>query len=315
MSLIAVLAVVFGIKRAAAHGVEWLAVLSMAVGVGVGVAFVHRQRGLRDPLIDVRLFKIRAFSAALSTQALALFAYAGAQFFGGQYLQLVLGLSPLHAGLWTLPSAAAGSITTTLAPSLVRLVRPAFVLAGGLLVAASGFGVMTQVGGTSALPVLVTSFVVLSLGFGPAMTVTTDLVLGAAPPARAGAASAMSETSNELGLALGIAIIGSIGTALYRREMAGAIPAGVPPGVAQAAQETLGGALAAADHLPGQQGAALLDAARAAFTTGLHLTAGISAAIALGLALLAVMMLGRLNPAPASPVEAEPSQTELRALP
>ncbi|MFN8541271.1 MAG: MFS transporter [Thermomicrobiales bacterium] len=303
MSLVAVLAVVFGIKRAAAHGPEWFAALSVACGLGVGVAFVRRQHGLRDPLIDVGLFRVRAFSAALTTQALALFAYAGAQFFAGQYLQLVLGLSPLHAGLWTLPSAAAGTITTTLVPSLLRTVRPAFVLSGGLLVAALGFGMMTQVGGASGLAVLVTGFVVLSLGFGPAMTVTTDLVVGAAPPARAGAASAISETSNELGLALGIAVIGSIGAALYRREMANAIPPGVPPAAAQAAEETLGGALAAIGQLPASQGEALLGVARAAFTTGLHLTAGISTAVMLGLALLAMALLRHVGIEPPPEVD------------
>jgi MFS transporter, DHA2 family, multidrug resistance protein len=314
MSLVAVLAVVFGIKRAAEHGPEWVAALSVAIGLAIGAAFIRRQRGLRDPLIDVRLFQIRAFSTALTTQALALFAYAGAQFFAGQYLQLVMGLSPLRAGLWTLPSAAAGTLSTTLVSSLVRHVRPAFVLGGGLLVAALGFAVMTQVGAASGLTVLVTGFVIISLGFGPAMTITTDLVVGAAPPARAGAASAISETSSELGLALGIALIGSIGTAFYRREMADAVPPGVPPAVAHAAQETLGGALATTGQLPGPQGAALLDAARAAFTTGLHLTAAISAAIMLGLALLAIGVLRSGAAAPAHHAEGEPAQPDFQAV-
>jgi DHA2 family multidrug resistance protein-like MFS transporter len=158
---------------------------------------------------------------------------------------------------------------------------------------------MTQVGGVSGLAVLVTGFVILSLGFGPAMTVTTDLILGAAPPARAGAASAISETSSELGLALGIAVIGSIGSALYRREMADAIPPGVPEEAAHAARETLGGAFAAVGQPPDASGAALLDAARAAFTNGLHLTAAISAVIVLGLALLAVGVLRHHEAAPA----------------
>lgn len=205
----------------------------------------------------------------------------------------------------------AGTITTTLVPSLVRTVRPAFVLGGGLLVAALGFGLMTQVGGASGLAVLVTGFVILSLGFGPAMTVTTDLVVGAAPPARAGAASAISETSNELGLALGIAVIGSIGAALYRREMAEAIPPGVPAAAAQAAEETLGGALAAIGQLPAPQGEALLGVARAAFTAGLHLTAGISTAIMLGLALLAMAMLRRANFEPSPEAEVVPHDRHL----
>src|SRR3712207_7140452 len=113
----------------------------------------------------------------------------------------------------------------------------------------------------------------MSVGISPVVTLATDIIVGSAPPERAGAASGISETSAEFGGALGIAVLGSIGTAVYRSEVANAIPDGVPFGAAEAAKDTLGGAVAAADELPDRLGAGLLVAARQAFTPGMHLTA------------------------------------------
>jgi DHA2 family multidrug resistance protein-like MFS transporter len=132
------------------------------------------------------------------------------------------------------------------------------------------------------------------------VTLATELAVGSAPPERAGAASGISETSAELGGALGIAILGSIGTAIYRSEMAEALPAGIPAGAAETARDTLGGAVAVAGQLPDRLGEALTDAAHAAFTTGLRLTAAISALFAVVVAVLAATMLrgirGRSEP-------------------
>jgi DHA2 family multidrug resistance protein-like MFS transporter len=121
-------------------------------------------------------------------------------------------------------------------------------------------------------------------------TLATDLMVGTAPPERAGAASGISETSSEFGGALGIAVLGSIGAAVYRGQMTEAVPAAAPSQAA-AARDTLGGAVAAADQLPDQLGAALLDAAREAFTQGLRLTFAISAAVAVGIAVLVAALL------------------------
>jgi MFS transporter, DHA2 family, multidrug resistance protein len=165
------------------------------------------------------------------------------------------------------------------------------VMAGGLALSAVGFGMLTQVNADSGLAVLVIGSVVLALGVAPVGTLATDIIVGAAPPERAGSASGISETSAELGGALGIALLGSIGTAVYRSEVASTFPDGVPPEAAEAARDTLGGAVAAADELPDQLAAGLLDAAREAFTQGLQLAAITSAAIILGMAILAVVLL------------------------
>jgi DHA2 family multidrug resistance protein-like MFS transporter len=241
--------------------------------------------------MNFRLFRTPAFSASLAAFLLSIFVIAGIFFFIAQYLQLVLGLSPLRAGLWTLPSAGGLIAGSLLAPLVARRACPAFVMAAGLALSAVGFGMLTQLDGGSGLVVLVVGSVIFSLGVAPVGTLATDIIVGSAPPEKAGAASGISETSAEFGGALGIAVLGSIGTAVYRREVAGAFPDGVPPDAAEAARDTLGGAVSVADRLPDPLTAGLLDAARGAFTQGLQLTAITSAAIVVGMAVLALLLL------------------------
>jgi DHA2 family multidrug resistance protein-like MFS transporter len=296
LSLAAVLAAIYGLKQLAQDGPGWPAVGCMLAGLGVGVGFVRRQRRLADPLIDVRLLGNRAFSAALTTNLLSFFVGFGALLFTAQYLQLVLGLSPLEAGLWSLPSSAGFILGSMATPLLVRRAAPVTVMAAGLALAAVGFGLLTQLPSSSGLPLLVTGSVIFSLALAPVDTLATDLAVGAAPPERAGAASAITETSAEFGGALGIAVLGSIGTAVYRAQMAEAVPAGVPDQAAAAARDTLGGAVAVAGQLPERVGAALLEVAREAFTQGLHLAAAVSAAASLAFAILVVVLLRGVRP-------------------
>jgi MFS transporter, DHA2 family, multidrug resistance protein len=291
LSLVGVLAVIYGLKQIAEHGVGALSVLSIAAGLAVGVVFVLRQRVLADPLIDLRLFGAPAFSASLTAETFALFAWAGTYLFLAQYLQLVKGLSPLEAGVWLLPAAGGSVAGSMLAPLLARRTSPAIVVSAGLVLAAGGFALLTQVDQSADLALLVAGSVVFSLGIVPAVTLGTDLIVGAAPPEQAGAASAISETGSELGLALGVAVIGSIGTAVYRRDLAETMPADVPTSISETARDTLGGAVASADTLPGALGADLVDAARAAFTNGLQIAATCSAAVAIVLAVLAGLLL------------------------
>jgi MFS transporter, DHA2 family, multidrug resistance protein len=293
MSLAAVLLVIYGLKELAQDGLGPEPALTGAAGLAVGALFVRRQRTLADPLVDLSLFASRTFSASLATLTLSLFVTFGTFLFVAQYLQLVLGLSPLQAGLWTLPSACGLVAGSMLTPVAARRAWPGPVMAGGLVLAAAGFGLLTLVDGTAGLGVVVVGSVVFSLGVAPVGTLATDLIVGAAPPERAGSAAALSETGAELGGALGIAVLGSIGTAVYRGQVADALPAGIPPGAAEAARDTLGGAVVAAGELPGALGAALLDAARQAFTHGLVTTSAVSAALTLGLAALAAVLLGR----------------------
>jgi MFS transporter, DHA2 family, multidrug resistance protein len=311
VSLVAVLAVIYGLKQIAQDGAGCVPTLSIAAGLAAGTAFVRRQRRLADPLIDLRLFRIPAFSAALAANTLGFFVAFGTAVFIAQYLQLVLELSPLDAGLWSVPGAGGFIVGSLLTPVIVRRIRPAVAMAGGLAVAAAGFGLLTRVDGNSALLILVAGSVVFSLGLAPVFTLAADMMVGTAPPERAGAAAGISETSSELGGALGIALLGAMGTAVYRDQVADAIPAGVPPGAAAAARDTLGGAVAAGHELPDPLAADLLDAARDAFTHGLQLAATLSAAVAIGAAVLAAALLQRVGPDSAPEarqrMEAEPA--------
>jgi len=285
LSVAAVLGVIYGLKQIAAHGLSVLPAVSIVVGLGLGALFVRRQRHLDDPLIDLRLFKAPAFSASLATYMLATFAVFGPYVFIAQYLQLVLGLSPMQAGLWSMPFAAGFVVGSLLSPIAARRVRPALLMTAGLLVAAVGFVLLTQVGRGSGLAIIVASSIIFSLGLSPVFTLANDLIIGTAPPERAGAAAAISETCSEFGGALGIAILGSIGTAIYRGAMTGPVLEGIRPSLADAARETLGGAVTAAAQLP-DIGTSLLDTARAAFTSGLEITAAASAVIVIGMAVL-----------------------------
>ena len=312
LSLAAVLAVIFGLKQIAQDGLAWLPALSVAAGLALGRAFVWRQRRLADPFLDLELFRTRAFSASLATYGTGILLVFGGFLFLPQYLQLVLGLPPLEAGLWTLPWALAFVVGSNVTPIMARRLRPAPLMAGGLALAAVGFGVFTQVDGGSGFGEIVLGSVLFSLGTSPLFTLTNDLIIGSAPPERAGAAAGISETAAELGGALGIAVFGSIGVAIYRGVLAEAVPAGVPVAAAEAARDTLAEALTVARELPDTVGAALVDVARGAFTQGLHVSALISLILAIALALFVLILL-RHVPVPSG--EMEPAFPSDRFLP
>jgi DHA2 family multidrug resistance protein-like MFS transporter len=295
MSLVAVLAVIFGLKQIAQDGLSPMPIGAILLGGTVGTLFVRRQLTLADPMLDLKLFRIPAFSGSLTINFVSIFVAVGYFLFIAQYLQLVLGLSPFEAGVWSLPSAVGFIVGSQVAPRLVRVVRPSHIIGGGLAMAAVGLALLTQVGASGGLPVLVLASLIISLGLAPVLTLTTDLIVGSAPPEQAGAASGISETGAELGGALGIAILGSIGTAVYRTQIAEALPSGVPSGAAAAARDTLGAAVGIAGELTGGAGAALLDVARDAFVQGMHTTSLIAAIVAAGIAVVAVVGLRNLR--------------------
>lgn len=307
LSIAAVLGVIWGIKQLAAEGIGWPPAAAILGGILLALVFARRQVTLADPLIDLRLFRSAAFTAALITNLLGIFVALGIFLPFAQYLQLVEGLTPLEAGLASLPSALAFVAGSMLAPRLVRRTPRSFVLIVGLLTGAAGFVVLAQVGGPHALIALVIGSTVFALGLAPVITLTTDIVVGSAPPERAGAAAAMSETAAELGGALGIAVLGSIAVAIYRTGMARAVPESVAPEAAALARETLAGALAAAAELPARAGAELIAAARDVFAQSLQVAAVISAAVTLAAA-VAVLLLLRQNGS-GKPVQAA-SRTE-----
>ena len=291
LSLGAVLSVIYGLKEIAQDGFGWNAGATIVVGIALGVVFVRRQLKLDDPLIDLSLFRVPAFAVSVATNALGGFIAFGTFLYMAQYFQLVLGLSPMQAGLWSLPSSIAVILGSMLAPRILHSVRPAKAAAAGLCLVAAGLGILAQVDAAGGLPVLVVGSIVFALGLGPLFILTTDLIVGSAPPERAGAASGISETGAEFGGALGIALLGTIGTAVYRGAVLDAVPVEVPPAAADAARDTLGGAVAVAAELPAGPAAALLETARDAFTQGLQVAAVTGSVIALGMAILVATLL------------------------
>jgi MFS transporter, DHA2 family, multidrug resistance protein len=293
MSLIAILAVVYGLKQIVQDGIAPLPVFAIVGGLLLGVVFVWRQLHLTSPIIDVRLFRIRAFSASLGTYLLGIFVVVGYFLFIAQYLQLVLGLSPFEAALWSLPSAVGFTVGSATAPKIIHRFRPSVIMGVGMAIAAVGAAPLLGLGldrGTGILIIVVAS-IVMSLGLAPVITLATELIVGSAPPEQAGAATGMSETSGELGGALGIAILGSVGTAVYRTEVADRLPSGIPAEVADAARDTLGGALAIAQTLSDSLGAALVTAAQTAFVDAIHFVAAVSAVGAIVTAIAAAVAL------------------------
>jgi len=278
LSVVSMLPFVFGIKKLASSGISTLGVASLLLGVALGVVFVRRQVRSRTPLLEVGLFKNRVFSASVLANFMAIFSISGLIFFVSQYLQLVLDLSPMEAGLYLLPGAAATVVMGLAAVVLARVAPIWLLIPTGLLLATAGYLLGTTLTGSSSVGVIVVIFVLVGGGAGLAETLTNDAILASVPPERAGAASGISETAYELGASLGVAILGSVLAAVYRTRLE--LPAGLDPTVADQAQQTLGGAVSAADGLPAGQADALLEAARAAFAHGVDLTSAIGAVLA-----------------------------------
>ncbi len=292
LSLATVLPLIWGLKHFAESGTSTPAFAALAIGLGMGVLFVRRQGRLDYPLLDLSLFRRAAFSAALTTYALSCLAMFGVYIFITQYLQGVLGLSPLAAGLATVPWALSFVVGSLMAPRLAQRWPPHQLLAVVLLISAIGFALLLATNHERAtLPVLIVATIVMSLGMAPVFTIGTEIVVTSAPPERAGAASAMAETASEFSGACGIAIFGSLGTLLYRERLLATLPAEMPADSAVAAGATLGGALSAAAALPEALGGVLRIAARHAFTDALHATAAAGALLLLIAAVLVRRML------------------------
>jgi DHA2 family multidrug resistance protein-like MFS transporter len=307
LSLAAILPAIYGLKELARNGWEEPPALAIVVGVVFGAAFVRRQRRLADPLLDLRLFADRSFSTALGIMLLAGVVMGGATLLAALYLQSVLGLSPLRAGLWLLPQNVAMVAGFLVAPRLARRFRPAYVVAAGLVIAAGGLLLLGRVYGTDDLAVVVGGLVLANGGIALPMALVANLILGLAPPEKSGSAAAISETGGEFGVALGVATLGSIATAVYRVRVADAIPSDVPAVAARAAHEGIAAAVSAAGRLPAGPAADLLDAAREAFTAGLNAAAGVGAVLFLSLAVLAAILLRHV---PSYDADEEADKTE-----
>jgi MFS transporter, DHA2 family, multidrug resistance protein len=282
LSITAILSAVYGLKQSVQDGLSWLPVLSMLASVVLAAAFVRRQRRLADPMLDLTLFQNRSFNLALGSNVLNVFVSFGSFILVSQYLQLVLMLSPFQAGLLSLPASLLAIAGPTLSPMLTQRFDVRRSLAGLLAIAAVGFAVQALVGGPLAVVTVALGWALWALGGSAAATLTTGTIISSARPERVGTVSALAQTGAELGGALGIAVLGSFGTAIYRSTVAAVIPNGLSPELAAAARDTLGGALNVASQLPDSSAAAsLIFTGQQALTTAVQLTSAVSAVISI----------------------------------
>ncbi|NJP95851.1 MFS transporter [Nonomuraea sp. FMUSA5-5] len=299
LSLAAVLLMVYGIKQLTVEDVPAGPAVALAAGAALGFVFVRRQLRLESPLLDLRLFRNRPFTGVIVALVFAGIAMAGTGLLVTQYLQSVLGFSPVLSAILFAPMGLGTAAGTMLAPALARRTSHTSAIAGGLVVSALGSLLLIFVGtdGPTALPLVMTGITVLALGTGPLFALGTGLIVGSVPPERAGSAAALSETGNYFGGSLGFALLGVVAAVVYRSHMNGTLPA----------TDSLAGAIAAAARLPADQAAVLLDAARAAFTTGLHVNGAVAAAIFTGLAVLVRTMRPSTSAAEARLPDQEPA--------
>ncbi|QAY61100.1 MFS transporter [Microbacterium protaetiae] len=289
LSVGAMVPVVYAVKELAVYGFSGPVVGLLLAGGACGVLFVRRQQRAQTPMLDMALFRSRMFTGALLVNLLSVLALVGFLFFVSQHLQLILGLSPLQAGLALVPSLVAMITAGLLVVPISSRISPRVVIPVALAFSAGGYVAVALTTGPDVLLPIVVAAVSLGIGIGAAETVSNELILTAAPVEKAGAASAVSETAYEVGTVLGTSIIGGLLTAVYRGAIV--VPSGVPDAWVAPARETLAGAIAVADELGGEVGTALRDAAAAAFDAGVGVTAFIGAGLMAIAAVLAAIML------------------------
>ncbi|MFF0373657.1 MFS transporter [Actinoplanes missouriensis] len=278
LSVATIIPIVYAIKHAASDGIGLSVAVTAVIGLVAGVMFLRRQRRLEHPLVDISLFRVPAFAGAVAAETIAVFAFIGLLFFFSQYLQLVRGLSPLQAGLVELPATIASMLVIAIAAAVLTRLGRGRAIAVSMIVSASGLALLAVAEHTPGYWLLCAALSICGLGAGLSMTLSTDAVVGAVPKERAGAASSVSETAYELGVALGIAVLGSLHNVLYRTHLD--LPAGLPDQVRSAFHDSLatGAAIAAQT---GDQLAAIMEAAKDAFTESMQVTSLVAAALLL----------------------------------
>jgi DHA2 family multidrug resistance protein-like MFS transporter len=321
MAALGVMGAVLGVKRlgGGAGLLDIGAIAPLLAGVALLVLFVRRQRRREYPLIDIGMFSRPAFSTSVGCIVLAMLALVGLELIAVQYLQLVLGLSPVETGLRLLPLTFAAMAAGLFGSRLLHRFGPRRMVSSGFLLTAAAVLGLTLMGQHDRPCLLTVGFVMLGFGLETTIFGAYESMLSEAPAAQAGGAAAIGETSYQLGAGIGIALLGSVMNAAYGPGVA-RVP-GVPSAAAADAGKSLGEAYEVSGQLGGSAGAALRHAARHAFVHGLHVTLIVSAGLLL-LGALAALRLPRVMEcgaqaaaaaAPAVPVSASAVPVDLPA--
>lgn len=300
LSIAGLAALLYAIIEAPVH--EWtgrttLATLAAAL-ILLG-AFLFWELRCAHPMLPLHLFADRRFSIASLSITLVYFALMGGLFFLTQYLQFVLGYSPLDAGVRIVPLTLGLAMGAPLGAALVKRLQTRYVVAAGLAIAAGGLAILTTCTPTSGYGPVALTLVVLGFGMGLAAAPAGDLMMGAVPEERFGVGSAVNDTTQEVGGALGVAVLGSVLAASYSAKMGPAVGF-LPAPLAAVARNSIGGALGVARHLPGASGQPLVTAAKLAFVQAM--SAGVLVGVGIGLAgaIIALLLLPPRVAEPAS---------------
>ncbi|CAM3987783.1 MFS transporter [Corynebacterium belfantii] len=280
---------VYGIKDMAHQGLSpWIGVGAVIVAISAWW-LIRRQLHAASPMFDVRLFMERHFTGAVLANLLSMISLVGFLYYISQHFQLVSGHSPMVAGLLLLPGTAATILAGLVVVKLAAWLTPRKLVTAGLLLNAVGYFMIMVAGDAGSDWGLVAAFILVGIGVGAAETISNDMIMAAAPPAKAGAASAISETAYEIGAVLGTTVLGSVLNAAYRRSIE--IPTGISPDQGDIARETLGGATEIAHRVGGVPGAELLASARHAFDHSVVFSSSIAVGLMLGAATLSLILL------------------------
>ncbi len=306
LSLVAILPIIYGLKELVVHGfTNWAGpVVALVIGSVFAVIFVRRQLSLESPLLNLNLFRNRLFTVTVTSLVFTSIGLAGTFLLVSQYVQSALGLSPSQTGIWLAPAGLGIAVGTFGAPIFLKYMSMRTAIVGGLVIAVLGFVLITSAVSTGALGLVAVGLAIIHFGAGPLVALGTGIVIGSAPMEQAGSAASVSETSNYFGTTMGMALMGMIGAAIYRTQMADAIPSGLNGEQAQTARETLAGATTVAEQLSPALGDELLRRASEAFSSGMTVAAVLGGVI---FAVVAVTNLLAHRPAPEVPQAAQPS--------
>jgi EmrB/QacA subfamily drug resistance transporter len=299
LSIGAVGSLVYAIIQAPADGWTSRSTLAgFAVGATVGALFVAWELRRNEPMVDMRLFSNGSFSASTVALSMLFFAMAGMVFLQAQYLQFVLGYTPLTAGFALVPAALGMLLGTGAGAHMNAALGSRIAISAGTLTAAAGVAVQAAfIDGTSYMPTGV-GLLLFGLGAGIAMPAATDLIMATLPPARAGVGSAVNDTVRELGGALGVAVIGSIAATNYSASMRSELTGhtGISDPVRQALTDNVGSAIQSSGQL-GPNGPEIASLARTAFVDSMSVSLWVAVGLAVTATVIAVVHLPRREPA------------------
>ncbi|WP_024875084.1 MFS transporter [Saccharomonospora piscinae] len=296
LSVLAVIAFIFGLKEVARYGWQAGPILAGLAGIVLALVFVRRQLRLTEPFMDLRLFGNRSFSTMLV--GLLLYALIGgsSMYYITQFLQSVSGMTPLTAAFCLLPGMVVATISATVSPMLGQRMRPAYLISGGIAGIVIPFAMFSQLDANSSPVVLIVGFAIMGLCEGPLLSLGTNLVVSSAPPEKAGSSSSMAQVANEAGGSLGVAVMGSVGAAVYVAQLDDTAPSGLSGDLLTTAQDNVASALTIAADLPGQLGEQLSSAAKSAFASGMNVFAVVCIVILIVAAVTIAALLRHVPP-------------------